>query len=153
MNKIEILEKINKIKKYKIASAKEEDYLEVIYELTKIKGYVKAKDISRILNVKASSVTKMLKKLSKKELVQYERYGGISLTEKGKAIAEKMIEKHKILLDFLIFLGVEDKTANMEAEGIEHVISEETLEKIRNLYEFISKNESIKKSLNEFIKK
>lgn len=152
MSKIEILEKINKIKRRKIASAKEEDYLEIIYELAKAKGYVKSKDISRILNVKASSVTKMLKKLASKGMINYEKYGGISLTEKGAKMAEQIIERHKILIDFLTLLNVNEKIANMEAEGIEHIISDDTLRKIHLLYEFINNNEKIKRELMNFFK-
>lgn len=153
MSKIEILEKINKIKKTKIASAKEEDYLEVIYELMKAKGYAKQRDISKILNVKASSVTKMLKKLASKEMINYEKYGGVSLTNKGMKVAQDIIEKHKKLIDFLMLLGVDEKSANIEAESLEHVISEETLKKLYLLYKFIMENESIKKGLVNYLNK
>jgi DtxR family Mn-dependent transcriptional regulator len=153
LSKIEILEKINKIKKTKIASAKEEDYLEVIYELMKAKGYAKQRDISKILNVKASSVTKMLKKLASKEMINYEKYGGVSLTNKGMKVAQDIIEKHKKLIDFLMLLGVDEKSANIEAESLEHVISEETLKKLYLLYKFIMENESIKKGLVNYLNK
>lgn len=153
MSKIEILEKINKIKEAKIASAKEEDYLEVIYELMKAKGYAKPRDISKILNVKASSVTKMLKKLASKEMINYEKYGGVTLTNKGIKLAQNIIEKHKKLIDFLMLLGVDEKNANIEAESLEHVISEETLKKLYSLYKFIMENESIKEELINYLNK
>ena len=126
IKRLEILEKVHKIKEKRLTSPKMEDYLEVIYELLKEKGYVKSKDISRILNVKASTVTIMLKALAEKKLINYEKYGGITLTEEGIKKAEEISRKHKIIIDFLLLLGIDEKQANLEAEGIEHIISDET---------------------------
>lgn len=150
-SKIEILERIHKIKEERIASPKEEDYLEVIYELSKEKGYVKPKDISRILNVKAGTVTKMLQTLSEKKFINYEKYGGITLTETGKKIAEEIDKKHSIIREFLVLLNVDSSKANFEAEGIEHVVSEDTLNRIRKLNEFIKVNKEFERRLREFI--
>ena len=126
-----------------------EDYLEVIYELLKEKGYVKSKDISRILNVKASTVTIMLKTLAEKKLINYEKYGGITLTEEGVKKAEEISKKHKIIIDFLLLLGIDEKQANLEAEGIEHIISDETLRKIEKLYNLIKEDEVIERKIKE----
>lgn len=126
-----------------------EDYLEVIYELLKEKGYVKSKDISRILNVKASTVTIMLKALAEKKLINYEKYGGITLTEEGIKKAEEISRKHKIIIDFLLLLGIDEKQANLEAEGIEHIISDETLRKIEKLYNLIKEDEVIERKIKE----
>jgi Mn-dependent DtxR family transcriptional regulator len=126
-----------------------EDYLEVIYELLKEKGYVKSKDISRILNVKASTVTIMLKALAEKKLINYEKYGGITLTEEGIKKAEEISRKHKIIIDFLLLLGIDEKQANLEAEGIEHIISDETLRKIEKLYNLIKEDEEIERKIKE----
>jgi Mn-dependent DtxR family transcriptional regulator len=126
-----------------------EDYLEVIYELLKEKGYVKSKDISRILNVKASTVTIMLKTLAEKKLINYEKYGGITLTEEGVKKAEEISRKHKIIIDFLLLLGIDEKQANLEAEGIEHIISDETLRKIEKLYNLIKEDEEIERKIKE----
>jgi len=153
LSKIEILERINKIKKKKIASSKEEDYLEVIYELVNAKGFAKPRDISKILNVKASSVTKMLQRLAEKNLINYEKYGGISLTMEGMKVAKEIIEKHKKIIDFLMFLGIDEKLANLEAEGLEHVISEETLKRIHALYSFIKNNEKIREDFLTYLRK
>ena len=126
-----------------------EDYLEVIYELLKEKGYVKSKDISRILNVKASTVTIMLKALAEKKLINYEKYGGITLTEEGIKKAEEISRKHKIIIYFLLLLGIDEKQANLEAEGIEHIISDETLRKIEKLYNLIKEDEEIERKIKE----
>ncbi|HLI46571.1 MAG TPA: metal-dependent transcriptional regulator [Geobacterales bacterium] len=152
MSKIEILERIHKIKSKKIASSKEEDYLEVIYELVNSKGFAKPRDISRILNVRAPSVTKMLQRLAEKNLINYERYGGVSLTDEGKRVAKDIIGKHKKIIDFLMFLGIDEKVANLEAEGIEHVISEETLNRIHELYKFINDDQELRKRFSVHLK-
>jgi Mn-dependent DtxR family transcriptional regulator len=137
------------MKEKRSTSPKMEDYLEVIYELLKEKGYVKSKDISRILNVKASTVTIMLKTLAEKKLINYEKYGGITLTEEGVKKAEEISKKHKIIIDFLLLLGIDEKQANLEAEGIEHIISDETLRKIEKLYNLIKEDEVIERKIKE----
>jgi Mn-dependent DtxR family transcriptional regulator len=137
------------MKEKRLTSPKMEDYLEVIYELLKEKGYVKSKDISRILNVKASTVTIMLKTLAEKKLINYEKYGGITLTEEGVKKAEEISRKHKIIIDFLLLLGIDEKQANLEAEGIEHIISDETLRKIEKLYNLIKEDEVIERKIKE----
>jgi Mn-dependent DtxR family transcriptional regulator len=137
------------MKEKRLTSPKMEDYLEVIYELLKEKGYVKSKDISRILNVKASTVTIMLKALAEKKLINYEKYGGITLTEEGIKKAEEISRKHKIIIDFLLLLGIDEKQANLEAEGIEHIISDETLRKIEKLYNLIKEDEEIERKIKE----
>jgi Mn-dependent DtxR family transcriptional regulator len=149
IKRLEILEKVHKIKEKRLTSPKMEDYLEVIYELLKEKGYVKSKDISRILNVKASTVTIMLKALAEKKLINYEKYGGITLTEEGIKKAEEISRKHKIIIDFLLLLGVDEKQANLEAEGIEHIISDETLRKIEKLYNLIKEDKEIERKIKE----
>jgi Mn-dependent DtxR family transcriptional regulator len=149
IKRLETLEKVHKMKEKKLTSPKMEDYLEVIYELLKEKGYVKSKDISKILNVKASTVTIMLKTLAEKKLINYEKYGGITLTEEGVKKAEEISRKHKIIIDFLLLLGIDEKQANLEAEGIEHIISDETLRKIEKLYNLIKEDEVIERKIKE----
>jgi Mn-dependent DtxR family transcriptional regulator len=149
IKRLETLEKVHKMKEKRLTSPKMEDYLEVIYELLKEKGYVKSKDISRILNVKASTVTIMLKTLAEKKLINYEKYGGITLTEEGVKKAEEISKKHKIIIDFLLLLGIDEKQANLEAEGIEHIISDETLRKIEKLYNLIKEDEVIERKIKE----
>jgi Mn-dependent DtxR family transcriptional regulator len=149
IKRLETLEKVHKMKEKRLTSPKMEDYLEVIYELLKEKGYVKSKDISRILNVKASTVTIMLKALAEKKLINYEKYGGITLTEEGIKKAEEISRKHKIIIDFLLLLGIDEKQANLEAEGIEHIISDETLRKIEKLYNLIKEDEEIERKIKE----
>ena len=108
-----------------------EDYLEVIYELIRQKGYATPVDISESLNVSAPSVTKMLKRLDESKYLSYERYRGISLTQEGIAMAESIHEKHSLLVEFLKMIGVDENVANTDAEGIEHHLHSETLKKLQ----------------------
>lgn len=107
-----------------------EDYLEVIYELIQHKGYATTVDISEYLNVSSPSVTKMLQRLSESGHVNYEKYRGITLTGAGIAVAESMHYRHGILAEFLMMIGVDEDTANRDAEGIEHHLHPETLKKL-----------------------
>ena len=107
-----------------------EDYLEVIYELIRQKGYATAVDISESLSVSSPSVTKMLKRLDENNYLRYEKYRGISLTGEGIAVAENIRQKHGLLAEFLKMIGVDENIANVDAEGIEHHIHAETLKKL-----------------------
>jgi Mn-dependent DtxR family transcriptional regulator len=107
-----------------------EDYLEVIYELIRQKGYATAVDISESLSVSSPSVTKMLKRLDENKYLRYEKYRGISLTGEGVAVAKNIRQKHGLLAEFLKMIGVNESVANIDAEGIEHHIHPETLKKL-----------------------
>jgi predicted transcriptional regulator len=89
-----------------------EDYLEVIYELVRQKGYATTVDISDYLNVSSPSVTSMMKKLDEKGFLRYEKYRGMSLTEKGIEVAKAMHQRHGILSDFFKMIGVQNDIAN-----------------------------------------
>ncbi|MDE1830157.1 MAG: transcriptional regulator MntR [Thaumarchaeota archaeon] len=117
-----------------------EDYLEVIYELIKKKGYATTIDISKYLNVSSPSVTKMVQKLDESGHLNYEKYRGIVLTEKGTSVAEGMHEKHNLLVEFLKMIGVKDDIANIDAEGIEHHLHPETLKKLEDFVKAAKKN-------------
>jgi Mn-dependent DtxR family transcriptional regulator len=97
-----------------------EDYLEVISELVELKGYANTIDISRYLTVSAPSVTKMLQKLAEGGYLEYEKYRGIKLTQKGSALADAVRQKHGTLLEFFMILGINYEIANQDVEGIEH---------------------------------
>jgi len=131
-----------------------EDYLEAIYEIIEEKQGVKAVEISKRLNVKRSSVTEALKNLADKNLINYGRYDVISMTPMGIKVAKKIIEKHKALYDFFTkILGLSHEEASETACKIEHVISENVLQRFTALVEF-NKNYccSDKKYFEEFKK-
>lgn len=112
-------------------SASLEDYLEAIYEIIQQNQGVKAIDISRRLNVGRSSVTEALKTLAQKELVNYGRYGVLTLTSKGEAAAKKVIQKHTVLYNFFKnTLNLSEEEAQENACRVEHVLSEEAFNKL-----------------------
>ncbi len=120
-----------------------EDYLEVIAELVELKGYATTLDISRYMSVSAPSVTKMLQRLDENEYLEYEKYHGINLTQKGTNIAETIRQKHGILLEFFEILGIGHDTANQDAEGIEHYLNPKTIKQLRKFITFLKSNPKV----------
>ena len=117
------------------ATFRMEDYLEAIYELVDQKGYATSVDLAECLNVSQPSVTKMMRRLDRTELIDYEKYRGIRLTEKGIKLAKSIHERHGIVSEFLRKIGVDENIANRDAEEIEHHIHPETLRKLQDLLE------------------
>lgn len=108
-----------------------EDYLETIYSFIEENKSIRAIDIANTLNVSRASVTEALKKLASKNLINYGRYDVISMTEEGKKQAAGVIAKHRALHHFFeSVLGLEPEEASENACRIEHVISENALERI-----------------------
>ena len=127
----------------KESSATREDYLEIISELVALKGYATTLDISRYMNVSPPSVTKMLQKLDEKGYLEYEKYHGINLTEKGRQTANTIRQKHGILIDFFEILGVGKDIANQDIEGIEHHLNPKTIRQLRKFITFLKSNPKI----------
>ena len=125
------------------SSTRMEDYLEVISELVELKGYATTLDISRYLSVSAPSVTKMLQRLDDGGYLEYEKYRGINLTQKGKQTAGTIRQKHGILLEFFEILGIGSDTANRDAEGLEHHINPKTIKQLRKFITFLKSNPKI----------
>jgi len=119
-----------------------EDYLEVIYSLIQEKGYARPCDIADRLNVKSASVTGMMRKLHGMQLIVYERYRGLTLTSKGERMAKYIKQNHSTLIKFLRILGVEEKTAQLDAEGIEHHVHKTTIHRIENFVDYASQHPS-----------
>jgi Mn-dependent DtxR family transcriptional regulator len=108
-----------------------EDYLETILLLKKSLGEVRSVDIANKLNFKKSSISAAMKKFRINGYITVDENGYINLTNKGKKTAEMVYERHKIIRDFLLCLGVSENTAKEDACRIEHIISEESLNKIK----------------------
>ena len=124
--------------KGKSISSSLEDYLEAIYEIYTEKRGVKAIDISKKLGVGRSSVTEALKTLAQKHLVNYSRYGVLSLTSAGEDAAKNVIEKHKVLYNFFKNkLNLDEQEAQENACRVEHVLSEKAF---RSLIDFVNNN-------------
>ena len=110
----------------------EENYLKTIYHLTNLTDLeVSTNAIAEMMETKASSVTDMLKKLAEKDLVNYKKYQGVSLTDKGKLIAKMIVRKHRLwevfLVDKLDFAW--DEVHDI-AEQLEHIKSEQLINKL-----------------------
>ena len=116
------------------------DYLETLLLVIQDKQFAQAKDISEILGVTPSSVTEMFKKLSTMGYLNYQRYTGVTLTEEGERIANTLLKKHQVLKDFLVIIGVSEKTAKRDAFEIKHKASKETLSRLENFIEFLQKS-------------
>jgi DtxR family manganese transport transcriptional regulator len=104
------------------------DYVELIQDLIAERGEARAADIASHLGVSHVTVSKTIQRLQRDGLVTSQPYRSIFLTEKGRDLAERMRAKHQTVLDFLRALGVSEKVAETDAEGIEHHVSEETLD-------------------------
>ena len=104
-----------------------EDYVELIADLIDATGEARAVDLAARLGVTAATVNNTLQRLVREGLVRKERYRAVFLTDRGRAMAEKARERHRIVRDFLIALGIDRETAESDAEGIEHHTSAETL--------------------------
>ena len=117
-----------------------EDYLEVIYELVQQKGYATTVDISSYLNVSSPSVTKMMQKLDETGYLNYEKYRGIRLTNEGIRIARNIRNRHGLLAEFFMIIGVDEETANNDAEGIEHHLHPETMKKLEEFINELKKH-------------
>ena len=125
-----------------------EDYLERIYELIELKGYARVSDIAEALKFSRPSVSIMVQRLDKMGLLQYEKYRGLTLTEKGLQVARRIQRRHVILTEFLTLLDIDRNTIAHDVEGIEHHMSSQTLEKIEALVEYWGKHpEQLKKAL------
>ena len=109
-----------------------EDYVEAIQEISEIKGDVKNADLSIHFGVSQATINKNLKRLISSKLATSEPYRSIFLTNEGKKLAAISKEKHEIVYQFLIKLGVSKKTAQYDSEGIEHHVSDETLKLMKN---------------------
>lgn len=133
-----------------MTTGRKEDYLEAIESITGKKGYAKVKDVSKLLDVGPSSVTEMFQKLEKAGYINYEKYGGVTLTTKGKKIAKDTKQKHMMLHDFLLILGTDDNIADEDACKIEHDLNPETLDRLTKFVEFVNKKEEGPRWLDHF---
>ena len=122
-----------------------EDYLERIQELIQEKGYARMVDIASSLKVRQASVTSMVQKLGDLGYVNYVKYRGMVLTEKGREVADRIQRRHETLTRFFSLLGLEPETQQEDIEGMEHHLSAETVDCLAALAEFFEQNPEILK--------
>jgi len=128
-----------------VPSQSAEDYLERIHELIEEKGYARVVDIASSLDVKQASVTSMVQKLSELGYINYEKYRGLILTDKGREVARRIQRRHETLSRFFSLLGLDPKTQQADIEGIEHHLSPETLACLADLAQYFEDHPDVLK--------
>ncbi len=130
-----------------------EQYLETIYKLERHTQGASVSDIAEAKGVKAPSVTYVLRKLSKPEygLVNYEKYNReVTLTNKGRKIAEKLERTHETLRWFFVAIGLDPKLADEEACEIEHIVNPKTVEMLLEFVDWLKNDSEAAKHLSRF---
>ena len=105
-----------------------EDYVELIGDLLEHNGEARATDVAARMGVSQATVARMVRRLNELGYVSNEPYRSLFLTEEGRRMAAWSRERHAVVLRFFRALGVDDATARIDAEGVEHHVSEKTLE-------------------------
>jgi Mn-dependent DtxR family transcriptional regulator len=127
-----------------------EDYLERIHELIQEKGYARVVDIASSLQVKQASVTSMVQKLGELGYLNYEKYRGLVLTDKGRQIASRIQKRHEMLARFFSLLGLAPEAQQEDIEGIEHHLSAATMQCLADLANFLEQNPAVLKEFADF---
>jgi Mn-dependent DtxR family transcriptional regulator len=122
-----------------------EDYLERIHELIQEKGYARVVDIASSLKVKQASVTSMVQKLDELGFLKYEKYRGLTLTERGREVAKRIQDRHATLSRFFSLLGLSAETQQQDIEGIEHHLSPATVAVLADLAQFFEDHPAVLK--------
>lgn len=123
-----------------------EDYLERIHALIEEKGYARVVDIASSLQVKQASVTGMVQKLGEMGYLNYEKYRGLVLTDKGRTVACNVKKRHETLSRFFSLLGIDAETQKRDIEGIEHHLSPETVDMLSDLAEYFKTEQDVLRS-------
>ena len=109
-----------------------ENYLEAIFMIKKEKGYVRSIDVANELGFSKASVSVAMKHFREEGFITVGNDGDIDLTKKGLEVAERMFERHQLIAKVLMSLGVSEETAYTDSCKIEHDISDESFECIKN---------------------
>ena len=122
------------------STEKAEDYVEAIAEVIARSGDCRVMDLARQFDVTHVTVTRIVGRLAKEGFVETSPHRPITLTEKGQRLAEESRRRHEAVLRFLLAIGVPERIAASDAEGIEHHVSQETLECFRAVTEQMEKS-------------
>lgn len=140
------------MKDVNLLSTSTEDYLERIQELIEQKGYARAVDIAEALAISQPSVTAMVQKLAQAGYLNYERYRGLTLTDKGREVADTIRERHRTLERFFTLLNLPPETKERDIEGIEHCLSLETMGALARLLNYFEDHPAVLRSFSAFLK-
>ncbi len=127
-----------------------ENYLKRILWLTSSKGFARISEIAQLMGRSLSSTTEAVQRMASMDLVNYTKYGKITLTEKGKKIAEEINKTYLVLSDLLVLLGVPSDVAIKDACSMEHQISAITLDRLKKFIEMAETDPKLKEALKEF---
>ncbi|HRJ26690.1 MAG TPA: manganese-binding transcriptional regulator MntR [Fimbriimonadaceae bacterium] len=124
---------MNRFQETRAAHSRElaEDYVELVDSLIRESGEARVSEMADRLGVSPVTVSKTIQRLMKEGLVVAQPYRSIFLTEAGSALAQAVRERHDLVLAFLLQLGVSPRVAEVDSEGIEHHVSQETIEAMR----------------------
>ena len=117
-----------------------EDYLEELYRFSLSHDIVRVTDISQKLHVSLPSVSKALCKLKTRQYINYQPYGAINLTASGREMGNFLVERNRLLQEFLTIICADCDIA-VEAEAMEHYLSRETIHSIQLLVKFMQQNQ------------
>jgi DtxR family manganese transport transcriptional regulator len=117
------------------ASETAEDYVEAIAQIIDARGSCRVTDLARQFAVSHVTVNRIVDRLQREALVTTQPYQPIELTRKGKLLARKCRQRHEIVYRFLLAIGVDEQTAAIDAEGIEHHVSPATLKRFKEFSE------------------
>ncbi|MCH2488382.1 MAG: manganese-binding transcriptional regulator MntR [Erythrobacter sp.] len=132
-----VFERVREANRTEIA----EDYVELIDDLIAETGEARLTEVAQHMGVSHPTAAKIIQRLQRDGLVQTRPYRSIFLTEEGHQVAEESRRKHQIVLDFLLAIGVSERTAEVDSEGMEHHCSAETLATFARLTDEIGKKQ------------
>ena len=104
-----------------------EDYVEAVFDVVREKGECRVNDLARHFAVSHVTVSRIVGRLKQEGLMDTAPYRPITLTDEGTQLAKRVKKRHEVVLEFLLSLGVDQKTAEIDSEGIEHHVSDVTL--------------------------
>jgi DtxR family Mn-dependent transcriptional regulator len=132
-------------------SEREEDYLRGILNVIEKKGYARIRDIAYEVNVSPPSAIEMMKKLDKKGLVVYEKYGGVVFTPEGREIATAMRDRHETFKRFLEIIFVPEDIAVKDAHILEHQLDPRTIIQFKKFVDFVSSHSERPKMISRWM--
>lgn len=112
-----------------------EDYVEAIGQLIDEDGEARVRDLASMMGVSHVTVTRIISRLQSEGLVETEPYKPITLTVKGRRLATRVRQRHEVVLAFLLAIGVPPQQAEIDAEGIEHHVSDATIRAMKRVAE------------------
>ncbi|MEM9373567.1 MAG: manganese-binding transcriptional regulator MntR [Planctomycetota bacterium] len=112
-----------------------EDYVEAMAEIIELRGTCRVRDLTERFGVSHVTVVRIVQRLEREGFVETEPYQPLELTDAGRELARHCRARHDVVYRFLLTIGVSEETASIDAEGIEHHVSDETLKAFRRLAE------------------